>query len=100
MAMLSHINSQVEQNRKDNIAFILDRQYHCLRKNVPSDSKELFGDVVTKRMTTITNNQKLFQTTSKNYNSSRKKNSKTLRRFPKTTANQSQYGYQNKNTSQ
>ena len=36
------------------IAFTLDRQYHRLWKNAPSDSKELFGDDFTKRMT-ITN---------------------------------------------
>ena len=57
--------SPEEQNRRDNIAFTLDRQYHCLRKNVPYDSKESFGDDVTKRMTTMKNNEKLFQTTSK-----------------------------------
>lgn len=64
------------------IAFTLDRQYHCLWKNAPSDSKELFGDDFTKRMT-ITNNEKIFQTASRNYNSSWDKNSKNLRRFPK-----------------
>ena len=58
--MLSHLNSTVEQNRRGDVAFTLDRQYHCLRKNVPSDSKEPFGDDVTKRMTTITNNKKTF----------------------------------------
>ena len=39
IAMLSHVNSRVEQNRRDNIAFTLDKQYHCLRKNIPYDSK-------------------------------------------------------------
>ena len=52
--MLSHVNSPKEQNRRDNTAFTPDRQHHCLRKNIPSDSKskDLFGVYVTKRMTT------------------------------------------------
>ena len=54
IAILSHINSQVEQNRTDNIAFTLERQYHCLGKNVSSDSKKTFGDDVKKRIATIT----------------------------------------------
>ena len=41
VAMVSHVNSLVEQNRRDNIAFTIDRQYHYLRKNIPSNSKEL-----------------------------------------------------------
>lgn len=45
---------------------------------------------------TITNNEKIFQTASRNYNSSWDKNSKNLRKFPKNPANQSQYGYKNK----
>lgn len=74
------------------IAFTLDRQYHCLWKNAPSDSKELFGDDFTKRMT-ITNNEKFFQTASRNYNSSWDKNSKNLRRLSQNPRNPSQYGY-------
>ena len=74
------------------IAFTLDRQYHRLWKNAPSDSKELFGDDFTKRMT-ITNNEKIFQTASRNYNSSWDKNSKNLRRSSQNPRNPSQYGY-------
>ena len=42
---------------------------------------------------TITNNEKIFQTASRNYNSSWDKNSKNLRRFSQNPRNPSQYGY-------
>ena len=48
-------------------------------------------------MTTITNNKRLFQTASKNYNLPELKN---LSRFLQNLGNQSQNGYQNKNTGQ
>lgn len=50
-----HYIEETKQKRY-NIASILDRQDHCLRKNISLDSKKLFGDGVTKRMTAITNN--------------------------------------------
>ena len=73
--------------------------YHQL-KNPGNLLKEPFGDNVTKRMTTITNNKILFQTISKSCNSSWDKNSKNLKRFTENPGNQSQYGHQNKNTGQ
>ena len=42
---------------------------------------------------TITNNEKIFQTASRNYNSSWDKNSKNLRRSSQNPRNPSQYGY-------
>ena len=38
LALLSHMNSSLEQTRRYNIAYCLDNQYHALRKNVPSES--------------------------------------------------------------
>ena len=35
LALISHVNSSLEQTRRDNIAYCLDNQYHVLRKNVP-----------------------------------------------------------------
>ena len=44
LALLSQVNTDLEQNRRDHIAHCLDYQYHTLRKNVPADSEFLFGD--------------------------------------------------------
>lgn len=98
IAMLSQVNTNIEQNRKDSIAFSLGRKYYALRKNVPPESKELFGDDIAKRMATLINNKKLFESSSSSntYFSTYDKNSKNLRRFPQNPGNQNQYGYQNK----
>ena len=34
LALLSQVNTDIEQNRCDHIAYCLDNQYHALRKNV------------------------------------------------------------------
>ena len=44
LALLSQVNADLEQNRRDHIAYCLDNQYHTLRKNVPTDSEFLSGD--------------------------------------------------------
>ena len=44
LALLSHVNVDLEQNSRDHIAYCLDNQYHTLRKNVPTDSEFLSGD--------------------------------------------------------
>ena len=95
IAMLSQANATIEQNRRDSIAFTMDRKYHSLRKNVPPESVELFGDDIEKRMAKINNNKRLFnnQSFSSNYYSYYDKNSKNLSRFPQNPGNQSQYGY-------
>jgi len=86
IAMLSQVNTNIEQNRKDSIAFSLGRKYYALRKNVPPESKELFGDDIAKRMATLINNKKLFESSSSTntYFSTYDKNSKNLRRSLKT----------------
>ena len=35
LALLIHVNSSLEQTRKDNIVYCLDNKYHALRKNYP-----------------------------------------------------------------
>ena len=45
-AVLSLVNSSLEQTHRGNIAYYLDNQYHTL-KNVPSESEFLFGEVIT-----------------------------------------------------
>ena len=73
LALLSHVNTDFEQNRHDHIAYCLDNQYPPLRKNVPADSEFLFGDDLPKRIMNVTANKKLFSTSKtsfQSYNSS------------------------------
>ena len=102
IAMLSQVNTNIEQTRRDNIAFSLDRKYHDLRKNVPPESQELFGDDLAKRMTTLINNKKLFESSSSSntYYTYYDKHSKNLRGFPQNPGNQRQFGYHNKHNGQ
>ena len=44
------MNTDLDQNRHDHIAYCKDNQYHALRKNIPADSEFLFGDDLPKRM--------------------------------------------------
>ena len=50
LELLSQVNTDLEQNRHDHIAYCQDNQYHALRKNIPTDSEFLFGDDLPKRM--------------------------------------------------
>ena len=98
LALLSHVNTDLERNRHDHIAYCLDNQYHALRKNVHADSEFLFGDDLPKRIMNVTANKKLFSTTriyfqSFNFSS---KSSKNLRLFPQNSGNCNQSGYQNR----
>ena len=45
-AVLSLVNSSLEQTHRGNITYYLDNQYHTL-KNVPSESEFLFGEAIT-----------------------------------------------------
>ena len=56
------MNTDLEQNRSDNITNCLDSQYHVLRKNVLAESEFLFGDGLPKRIMNVTANKKLFLT--------------------------------------
>ena len=76
LALLSHVNSSLEQTHRDNIAYCLDNQYHVLRKNVPSESEFLFGDDLPKRIMNVTTNKKLFSMPPKPYNTSFKTSKK------------------------
>ena len=53
LALLSHLNSSLEQTGTENIAYCLDNQYHALKKNVPSESEFLFGDDLPKRIMNV-----------------------------------------------
>ena len=70
LALLSHVNSCLEQTHRDNIAYCLDTQYHALRKNVSSESEFLFGDDLPKRIMNVTTTKKLFSMPPKPYNTS------------------------------
>ena len=93
LALLSHVNSSLEQTRRDNTAYCSDNQYYALRKNVPSESGFLFGDDLPKSIMNVTTKKKLFSTPSKPCNTSFK-TSKHLRRFPQISGNRTQNGYQ------
>ena len=54
LALLSQVNIDLEQNRRDHTAYCLDNQYHALRKNVSVDSEFLFGDDLPKRIMNVT----------------------------------------------
>ena len=62
VALLSHVNIDLELNRCDHIAYILSRQYNTVRKNAPADSEFLFADDLAKRIMNVTANKKLFST--------------------------------------
>ena len=69
LALLSQVNTDLEQNKHDHIAYCLDNQYHTLRKNVPADSEFLFGDDLPKRIMNVTANKKLFSTSKTSFQS-------------------------------
>ena len=98
LALLSQVNTDLEQNRRDHIAYCLDNQYHALRKNVPADSEFLFGDDLPKRIMNVTANKKLFSTSKTSFQSYNPsfKSSKNLLRFPQNPGNCNQNGYQNR----
>ena len=50
LTLISHVNTDLEQNRRDHIAYCPDNQYHALRKKMHGDSKFLFGDDLRKSM--------------------------------------------------
>ena len=69
LALLSHLNTDLEQNQHNNIAYYLDNQYNPLRKNVPADSEFLFSDDLPKRIMNVTTNKKLFSTSKGSFQS-------------------------------
>ena len=69
LALLSQVNTDLEQNRRDHIAYCLDNQYYTLRKNVTADSEFVFGDVLPKRIMNVTANKKLFSTSKTSFQS-------------------------------
>ena len=98
VALLSQVNSDLEQNRCDHIMYCLDNQYHAQRKNVPADSEFLFSDDLPKRIMNVTANKKLFSTSKTSFqsNNSSFKSLKNLRRVPKNPGNCNQDGYQHR----
>ena len=77
--LLTQVNTDLEQNRRDHIAYCLDNQCRALRENVPADS--LIND---HQKNNVASNKKLFsisKTSFRSYNPSFK-SSKNLRRFP------------------
>ena len=99
LALLSHVNSSLEQTRRDNTVCCLDNQYQALRKNVPSQSEFLFGDDLPKRIMNVTTNKKLFSMPSKPYNISFK-TSKNLCQFPQIPGNCTPNKYQRNQSGQ
>ena len=96
LALLSQVNIDLEQNKRDHIAYCIDNQYHALRKNGPADSEFLSGDNLPKRIMNVTTNKGLFSTSKTSFQSHNPslKSSKNLRRFPQNPGNRNQNGYQ------
>ena len=96
LALLSQVNTDLEQNRRDYIAYCLDSQYYALRKNVPADSEFLIGDDLPKRIMNLTSNKKPFYTSKTSFQSYSPsfRSSKNLHRFPQNPGNGNQNGYQ------
>ena len=83
LAFISNANANIDQSRRENLISAFDNSYLELSKNVPKESQYLFGDDLTKRISTISANKKLIQGkfSFSNYNSS-STFSKNLKRFP------------------
>ena len=69
LALLSQVNTDLEQNRHDYIAYCLDNQYHALRKNILAHSEFLFSDDFPKRIMNVTSNKKLISTSKTSFQS-------------------------------
>ena len=95
LTQLSHVNTDLEQNRCNHISYCLDNQYQASRKNVPADSQFTKKNNEIMR---VTANKKLFSTSKTFFQScnSSFKNSKNLRLFPQNPENRNQNGYENK----
>lgn len=44
LATLRYVNSEIEENRHDNIGNCLDSHYYRMSRNVPPESRWLFSD--------------------------------------------------------
>ena len=69
LALLIQVNTDLDQNRRDHIAYCLDNQYHTLKKNVPTDSEFLFGGDLPKRIMNVTANKKFFSASETSFQS-------------------------------
>ena len=98
LALLSHVNTDLKQNKRDHITYCLDNQYHALRKNVPADSEFFYCDDLAKRIVNVIVNKKLFPTSKTSFQSYNScfKSSKNLYRFPQNPGNHKQNGYHNR----
>ena len=98
LVLLSQVNTDLDQNRRDHIVYCLDDQYYALGKNVPADSEFLSGDDLPKRIMNVIANKKLFSTSKTSFQSYNPsfKSSKNLLRFPQNPGNCNQNGYQNR----
>ena len=67
LALLSQGNTDLEENRRDHIAYCLDNQYHALMYLV--DSEFLFGDDLLKGIMNVTANKNLFSTSKTSFQS-------------------------------
>ena len=61
IALFGHVNVEFAQNRHSQVVTCLDSQYQPLGRNANPESQLLLWDDVTKRVMTITENEKLPQ---------------------------------------
>ena len=100
LALISQVNTELEQNIRDYITYCLDDQYHTLIKNFPADSEFLFGGDLPKRIMNVTANKRPFsssKTSFQSYNTSFKSSKKQNGHQIRTGQYQKQYSSSHSN---
>ena len=100
LALISQVNTELEQNSRDYITYCLDDQYHTLIKNFPADSEFLFGGDLPKRIMNVTANKRPFsssKTSFQSYNASFKSSKKQNGHQIRTGQYQKQYSSSHSN---
>ena len=100
LALISQVNTELEQNSRDYITYCLDDQYHTLIKNFPADSEFLFGGDLPKRIMNVTANKRPFsssKTSFQSYNTSFKSSKKQNGHQIRTGQYQKQYSSSHSN---
>ena len=100
LALISQVNTELEQNSRDYITYCLDDQYHALIKNFPADSEFLFGGDLPKRIMNVTANKRPFsssKTSFQSYNTSFKSSKKQNGHQIRTGQYQKQYSSSHSN---
>ena len=98
LALLSQVNIDLEQNRRDHIAYCIDNQYYALRKMYLLIQNFFLVIIYQKKKMNVTANKGLFSASKTSFQSYKPslKSSKNLHQFPQNHGNRNQNGYQNR----